>query len=101
MDDIEFASSVFKLILSVLLAEESIMELEIGQLTTAPFLPTSAEVKKFEPRQGYYRLELLLRAGSNCYLSRNINPTQLDKFKCRPMSGGKPAILMKNSGCTL
>ena len=40
------------------------MELQLGQLIAAPFLPASAEVKKFESRLGYYRLEVLLRDGS-------------------------------------
>src|SRR5687768_5986443 len=53
------------------------MELHIGQLITAPFLPAPAEVKKFESRRGYYRLEVLLRDGSNQYLSQNINDSQL------------------------
>ena len=53
------------------------MELQVGQLITAPFLPARAEVKKFEPRQGYYRLEILLKDGSNRYLSQNITAGQL------------------------
>ena len=57
------------------------MELQIGQLITAPFLPASAEVKKFEPRQGYYQLEVLLRNGSNQYLSKNISAAQLAQIK--------------------
>jgi SNF2 family DNA or RNA helicase len=57
------------------------MELHIGQLITAPFLPTAAEVKKFEPRRGYYQLEVLLRDGSNQFLSKNISATQLAQIQ--------------------
>ncbi|MBE7469128.1 MAG: DUF3883 domain-containing protein [Anaerolineales bacterium] len=57
------------------------MELQIGQLITAPFLPAAAEVKKFEPRQGYYQLELLLRDGSHQYLAKNISPGQLAQIE--------------------
>ncbi|MCK4472390.1 MAG: DUF3883 domain-containing protein [Anaerolineae bacterium] len=32
------------------------MDLQVGQLITAPFLPALAEVKKFEPRSGAIRL---------------------------------------------
>ncbi|MCB0190767.1 MAG: DUF3883 domain-containing protein [Anaerolineae bacterium] len=53
------------------------MNLQIGQQITAPFLPAQAEIKKFEPRQGYYRLEVLLKDGSNQYLSQNITEGQL------------------------
>lgn len=57
------------------------MHLEIGQLITAPFFPASAEVKKFEPRRGYYRLEVLLKDGSNQYLSQNITDSQLAQIQ--------------------
>ncbi len=57
------------------------MEPQIGQLITAPFLPVAAEVKKFEPRQGYYRLEVLLRDGNNQYLAQNINAIQLKQIQ--------------------
>jgi len=40
------------------------MELQIGQRIKVPFLPAPAEVKKFEARQGYFRLEVLLQDGS-------------------------------------
>jgi hypothetical protein len=53
------------------------MELQIGQVITAPFLPAPAEVKKFERRGGYCRLEILLQDGSNQYFSRNITDEQL------------------------
>ncbi|MCQ3973985.1 MAG: helicase [Anaerolineae bacterium] len=64
-----------------MLPNQSPLELQVGQFITAPFLPASAEIKKFEPRQGYYRLEVLLRDGSNRYLSQNINPTQLAQIQ--------------------
>ncbi len=57
------------------------MELQVGQLITAPFLPASAEVKKFESRPGYYRLEVLLRDGSKQYLPKNISPAQLAQIQ--------------------
>ncbi|MCB0164257.1 MAG: DUF3883 domain-containing protein [Anaerolineae bacterium] len=57
------------------------MELKTGQLITAPFLPAMAEVKKFESRLGYYRLELLLKDGSNQYLSQNITTSQLTQIQ--------------------
>jgi SNF2 family DNA or RNA helicase len=53
------------------------MQPKPGQLITAPFLPAAAEVKKFETRRGYYRLEMLLLDGSNQYLSQNITAGQL------------------------
>jgi hypothetical protein len=43
------------------------MDLQVGQLITAPFLPASAEVKKFEPRSGYYLLEVVLQDGHHTY----------------------------------
>lgn len=57
------------------------MALHIGQLITAPFLPAPAEVKKFEPRRGYYRLEMLLKDGSNQFLAQNITDSQLAQIK--------------------
>ena len=57
------------------------MELQVGQRIAAPFLPAQAEVKKFEPRDGYYQLEVLLRDGSNQFLSKNISPAQLAQIQ--------------------
>ncbi len=57
------------------------MNLQIGQLISGPFLPAPAEVKQFEPRRGYYRLEVLLRDGSNRYLSQNISQAQLAQIQ--------------------
>lgn len=53
------------------------MKIQAGQLITAPFLPATAEIKKIESRRGYYRLEMLLRDGSNQFLSQNITEGQL------------------------
>jgi hypothetical protein len=70
------------------------MELQIGQLIAAPFLPASAEVKKFESRPGYYRLEVLLRDGSNQYLSQNISASQLAQIQ---MVERNPVALTNNA----
>jgi hypothetical protein len=36
------------------------MQLSTGQIIKAPFLPSTAEVKKFELRSGYALLEVIL-----------------------------------------
>ncbi len=71
------------------------MELQIGQLSTAPFPPASAEVKQLEPRRGYYRLEMLLRDGSGQYLSKNITADQLAQIR---VLGRNPVALTDNAG---
>ena len=53
------------------------MDLHPGQLITAPFLPAPAEVKGFERRRGYVRVELLLQDGRNTYLAKNLTDVQL------------------------
>ncbi len=53
------------------------MELQVGQLITAPFLPTPAEVKKFEPRSGYFLLEVVLDDGHHTYKPLRITDDQL------------------------
>lgn len=53
------------------------MHLRIGQQISAPFLSAPAEVKSFEARSGYYKLEVLLQDGSNRFQSHNIFEHQL------------------------
>ena len=53
------------------------MQLRPGQLITAPFLPSSAEVKKFEPRSGYFLLEIVLQDGHHTFKSLRLTPEQL------------------------
>ena len=53
------------------------MELQPGQLVNAPFLPTPAEVKKFEPRAGYFLLEVVLQDGHHTYKPLRITADQL------------------------
>jgi len=53
------------------------MDLCAGQLITAPFLPASAEVKKFEPRTGYYLLEVVLQDDHHTYKPLRITDDQL------------------------
>jgi hypothetical protein len=53
------------------------MDLQVGQLITAPFLPASAQVKKFEPRSGYYLLEVVLQDGHHTYKPLRITDDQL------------------------
>jgi len=61
-------------------------KLEIGQLIAAPFLPASAEIKRFERRVGYARLEALLQDGSNQYFSLNLSEEQLAQIEV--LNGG-------------
>ncbi len=57
------------------------MELQVGQLITAPFLPTPAEVKKFEPRSGYFLLEVVLDDGHHTYKPLRITDDQLARIE--------------------
>jgi hypothetical protein len=41
------------------------MQPQPGELIRAPFLSAPAEVKKFEPRSGYYLLEAVLYDGNH------------------------------------
>jgi hypothetical protein len=43
------------------------MQPQPGQLIRAPFLSAPAEVKKFEPRSGYYLLEVVLEDGQHTF----------------------------------
>jgi superfamily II DNA or RNA helicase len=53
------------------------MQLHTGQRIVAPFLPAPAEVKQFQPRAGYYRLEVVLQDGHHTYKSLRITGEQL------------------------
>ena len=47
------------------------MEFTPGQPITAPFLSAPAIVKAFEPRSGYYRLEVVLKAVNETIVDRS------------------------------
>jgi hypothetical protein len=70
------------------------MELHPGQRISAPFLPTIAEVKKFEPRGGYALLEVVLQDGSNTYKALRITPDQQAQIE---IVGGKAVTLANNA----
>jgi len=53
------------------------MQLEEGQRITAPFLAEIAKVKRFEPKPGYYLLEVVLQDGHNTYKPLRITEDQL------------------------
>ncbi|MFP4343587.1 MAG: helicase-related protein, partial [Anaerolineales bacterium] len=53
------------------------MDLQPGQRITAPFLSAPAEVKQFEPRSGYYLLEVVLDDGGHRYQAVRISADQL------------------------
>ncbi len=53
------------------------MHLQPGQLISAPFLPATAEVKKFELRSGCALLEVVLHDGQQTYKALRITPDQL------------------------
>jgi len=58
------------------------MELEVGQLITAPFLLAPAEVKKFESRSGYFLLEIVLDDGRHhTYKPLRITDEQLAQIE--------------------
>ena len=57
------------------------MNISIGQFIKAPFLPGPAEVKGFQARQGYYKLEAVLLDGSNQFISQNLWPDQLEQIE--------------------
>jgi hypothetical protein len=57
------------------------MELRAGQRITAPFLPAPAEVKKFEPRAGYFLLEVVLDDGHHTYKPLRITGDQLAQIQ--------------------
>jgi len=57
------------------------MHLQEGQRISAPFLAGTAEVKRFEPRTGYYRLEVVLQDGHQTYKSLQITDEQLAQVR--------------------
>ncbi len=57
------------------------MQPQPGQRITAPFLPAPAEVKKFQPRAGYYLLEVVLDDGHHTYQPLRITDEQLAQIQ--------------------
>jgi superfamily II DNA or RNA helicase len=57
------------------------MQLQPGQLISAPFLPATAEIKKFELRSGYALLEVVLHDGHQTYKPLRITPDQLAQIE--------------------
>jgi SNF2 family DNA or RNA helicase len=57
------------------------MDLRVGQRIAAPFLSAAAEVKTFEPRRGYYRLEVVLDDGHRTFRSLSITADQLAQIE--------------------
>jgi type I site-specific restriction endonuclease len=57
------------------------MQLQPGQRITAPFLATSAEVKKFQPRSGYYLLGVVLDDGHHTFRSIRVSEAQLAQIE--------------------
>ncbi len=62
------------------------MMLQPGQLITAPFLPAAAEVKKFEPRAGYFLLEVVLDDGHHTYKPLRITDDQMAQIQVLELS---------------
>jgi hypothetical protein len=60
------------------------MQLQPGQLIRAPFLSAPAEVKKFEPRSGYYLLEVVLGDGHHTFKPLRITADQLAQQERMP-----------------
>jgi hypothetical protein len=57
------------------------MQLQPGQLIRAPFLSAPAEVKKFEPRSGYYLLEAVLDDGQHTCKPLRITAEQIAQIQ--------------------
>jgi hypothetical protein len=53
------------------------MQPQAGELIRAPFLSAPAEVKKFEPRSGYYLLEVVLEDGYSTLKPLRITTKQM------------------------
>ena len=62
------------------------MTLQPGQLITAPFLPAAAEVKKFEPRAGYFLLEVVLDDGHHTYKPLRVTDDQMAQIQVLELS---------------
>jgi hypothetical protein len=66
------------------------MQPQPGQLIRAPFLSAPAEVKKFEPRSGYYLLEVVLEDGQHTFKPLRITGEKLASKEgpwCRRSAG--------------
>jgi superfamily II DNA or RNA helicase len=70
------------------------MEPKVGQQITAPFLPATAEVIKFEPRSGYFLLEVVLDDGHHTYKPLRITDEQLAQIQVLEQS---PVALADNA----
>ena len=70
------------------------MHLKEGQHIHAPFLAAAAEVKKFEARTGYYRLEVVLQDGHDTYQSLSVTEDQLAQVEA---VGQEPVTLTENA----
>jgi hypothetical protein len=57
------------------------MQLQPGQLITAPFLLSAEEFKKFELRSGYALLEVVLHDGGQILKALHITPDQLKQIE--------------------
>jgi superfamily II DNA or RNA helicase len=53
------------------------VDLQIGQVIEAPFLASQGEIKKFEPRKGYFLLEVVLQDGNNTFISQRLSEEQV------------------------
>ena len=71
------------------------MHLQPGQIISAAFLPTHAEVKKFEQRSGYSLLEVVLQDGNHTYKALRITDDQLAQIKHR--SSDSPVTVAGNA----
>jgi hypothetical protein len=60
------------------------MQPQPGELIRAPFLSAPAEVKKFEPRSGYYLLEVVLDDGHHTFKPLRITAEQLAQQEGMP-----------------
>ena len=67
------------------------MVLQPGQRITAPFFPAPAEVKKFQPRAGYWLLEVVLDDGHHTYKSLRITQEQLAQVQALERSQVAPS----------
>lgn len=56
------------------------MNIKVGQEIIAPFLPTTARVKKIESRSGYYLLEVVLQDDKNTFISQRLSEKQLNQI---------------------
>ena len=75
-------------------SEKEMTHLQEDQLITAPFLSAVAEVKRFERRSGYYRLEVVLHDGHHTYQSLQITDSQLAQIQVLERS---PIALTSNA----